>query len=204
MATRTKPQNQPLMVPTLSPLCPIQFWGESSVGSKAARGLLRGDARTMLVKLCASRARRTRGSARRTPIGFYNHPGSTSSLNLLISGCSSSHRTSLSAYSLLRFLTHSALSGRCGFGSTPHCSGVPVPRFAASGLGGSDGSTCAGATDGLLAAKVSIAATRIPTAAATTLSSSAFTAMWMPCIAPTPASPTAKVTAPSGPTPAFQ
>src|ERR1700746_2808415 len=46
MATRTKPQNQPLMVPTLSPLCPIQFWGESSVGSKAARGLLRGDART--------------------------------------------------------------------------------------------------------------------------------------------------------------
>jgi hypothetical protein len=35
------------MVPTLSPLCPIQFWGESSVGSKAARGLLRGDARPL-------------------------------------------------------------------------------------------------------------------------------------------------------------
>jgi hypothetical protein len=138
------------------------------------------------------------------PLGFIIIPGSTSSLNLLISGCSFSHRTSLSAYSLLRFLTHSALSGCCGFGSTPHCSGVPVPRFAASGLGGSDGSTCVGATDGLLAAKVSIAATRIPTAAATTLSSSAFTAMWMPCIAPTPASPTAKVTAPSGPTLAFQ
>jgi hypothetical protein len=138
-----------------------------------------------------------------SPLGFIIIPGSTSSLNL-ISGCSFSHRTSLSAYSLLRFLTHSALSGRCGFGSTPHCSGVPVSRFAASGLGGSDGSTCAGATDGLLAAKVSIAAMRIPTAAATTLSSSVFTAMWMSSIAPTPAGPKPKVTAPSVPMLAFQ
>jgi hypothetical protein len=148
----------------------------------------------------ASRAPDTRNNSRHardgcadqrdeSPLGFIITPGSTSSLNLLISGCSFSHRTSLSAYSLLRFLTHSALSGRCGFGSPPHCSGVSVPRFAASGLGASDGSTCAGATDGLLAAKVSIAATRIPTAAATTLSSSAFTAMWMPYIAPTPLAP---------------
>ena len=60
------------------------------------------------------------------------------------------------------------------------------------------------ATDALLAAKVSIAAMRVPTAAATTLSSSAFAAMWMLCIEPTPASPLAKVTAPSGPTLAFQ
>jgi hypothetical protein len=42
------------------PPCPIQFWGEGPVGSKAARGLLWGDARTMLVKLCASRSRWTR------------------------------------------------------------------------------------------------------------------------------------------------
>ena len=50
-------------------------------------------------------------------------------------------------------------------------------------------SACARAIDALLAAKVSIAAMRIPTAAATTLSSSAFAAMWMLCIAPTPANP---------------
>ena len=117
-------------------------------------------------------------------------------------GCSSNHCASLSAYSLPRFLTHSVFSGCCGSGSTAHCSGVPVIRFAgrASGSGGYARSACVRATGTLLAAKVSIAAMRIPTAAATTLSSSAFAAMWMLYIAPTPASPTAKVTASSGPT----
>src|SRR5262249_27360392 len=107
---------------------------------------------------------------------------------------------SLSAYSLPRFLTHSVLSGCCGSGSAAHCSGVPVIRVAgrASGSDGYGRSACVGATGTLLAAKVSIAV--IPTAAATTPSSCAFVAMWMLCIAPTPASPPAKVTGPSGPT----
>ena len=88
-------------------------------------------------------------------------------------GCSSNHCASLSAYSLSRFLTHSVFSGCCGSGSTAHCSGVPVIRFAgrASGSGGYARSACVRATGTLLAAKVSIAAMRIPTAAATTLSS---------------------------------
>src|SRR5215467_8736397 len=103
-------------------------------------------------------------------------------------GCSSNHCASLSAYPLPRFLTHSVLSGCCGSGSTAHCSGVPMIRFAgrASGSGGYGRSACVRVTGTLLAAKVSIAAMRIPTAAATTLSSSAFAAMWMLCIAPTP------------------
>jgi len=121
-------------------------------------------------------------------------------------GCSSNHCASLSAYPLPRFLTHSVLSGCCGSGSTAHCSGVPMIRFAgrASGSGGYGRSACVRATGTLLVAKVSIAAMRIPTAAATTPSSSALATMWMLCIAPTPANPTAKVTAPSGPTLAFQ
>src|SRR6516162_6792813 len=106
-------------------------------------------------------------------------------------GCTSNHCASLSAYSLPRSLTHSVLSGCCGAGSTAHCSGAAVIRVAgrANGSGGYGRSACARATDALLAAKVSIAAMRIPTAAATTLSSSAFAATWMLCIAPTPANP---------------
>ena len=86
-------------------------------------------------------------------------------------GCSSNHCASLSAYSLPRSLTHSVLSGCCGAGSTAHCSGVAVIRVAgrANCSGGYGRSACA--IDALLAAKVSIAAMRIPTAAATTLSS---------------------------------
>ena len=136
---------------------------------------------------------------RKFPLGLITISGSEPPL-----GRFSSHCVSLSAYCLPRCLTHSTLSGCCGSGSTAHCSGVSVIRFAgrANGSAGYGRSACVRAT-GLLAAKVSIAAMRIPTAAATTLSNSAFAAMWMLCIAPTPARPTAKVTAPSGPTLAF-
>src|SRR5215472_5512757 len=88
----------------------------------------------------------------------------------------------LRAFRLLRGWQHRALL-RCD--SDQGCG-------RANGSGGYGRSACARATDALLAAKVSIAAMRIPTAAATTLSNSAFAAMWMLCIAPTPASTPAK------------
>ena len=68
----------------------------------------------------------------------------------------------------------------------------------ANGSGGYGRSAGVRATGALLVAKVSIVAMRIPTAAATTLSSSAFAEKWMLCIAPTPLAPQAKVTVPGG------
>ena len=104
--------------------------------------------------------------------GLARHP-SCSGAHLPDTG-SFNHCPSLSAYSLPRFLTHSVLSGCCGSGSAAHCSGVSMIRFAggASGSGGGYGrSACVRAIGTSLPAKVSIAAMRIPTAAATTLSS---------------------------------
>ncbi len=43
MATKTKPQIQPLMVPTLSPSARFEILVKSSVGNGAARGHTRGD-----------------------------------------------------------------------------------------------------------------------------------------------------------------
>src|SRR5215472_2723454 len=116
-------------------------------------------------------------------------------------GCTSNHCASLSAYSLPRSLTHSVLSACCRPGSAAHCSDVAVIRVAgrANGSGGYGRSACARATDALLATKVSIAAMRIPTAAAATLSSSAFCRDVDVVHCAHPRESPAKVTAPSGP-----